>query len=189
MFMRYAVRLVISVLVQGWLTVMLPAAAPQEFAGVVVGVADGDTITVLHDGLPERVRLHGIDCPERKQAFYREAKTFTAELAFQKPVNVRIRGRDRWKRTIGEVVLPSRQLLNHELAWWFRRYAVADVKLQALEDEARAAKRGLWVDGNAVAPWVFRKQVVHPTRQFHTPSTKQAFGALSFSNASGTLTN
>ena len=192
MIMRYAARFVNAVFVQCWLAAILTAAPPQEFSGVVVGVAVGDTITVLHDGTTERVRLHGIDSPERKQAFYREAKSYTAALAFRKSVIVRLKGRDRWQRTIGEVVLPSGQLLNHELvraglAWWFRKYAAGDLKLQALEDEARAAKRGLWADENVVAPWEFRKQFIRPTSQFHTPSTKQGFGALFFSNTSGTL--
>jgi micrococcal nuclease len=102
-------------LIHFWLAAIQGIAAPQEFSGKVVGIADGDTITVLHNGAAERVRLYGIDCPEKTQAFYRAAKEYAAERAFHKNVKVRIKGRDRWKRTIGEVVLPNGQLLNHQL--------------------------------------------------------------------------
>ncbi len=59
-----------------------------DFTGRVVGVADGDTITVLHDGKGERIRLHGIDCPEKRQAFGNRAKQFTSTLIFVKSVPV-----------------------------------------------------------------------------------------------------
>jgi endonuclease YncB( thermonuclease family) len=138
-------------------------AAPAEFSGTVVGIADGDTITVLHNGIPERIRLHGIDCPERKQAFYQQAKNRTGELAFQKTVTIRVKGHDRWKRTIAEVVLPDGKMLSHELvraglAWWFRKYAVGDFELQRHQEEAQASKRGLWVEVTPVAPWDFRSR-------------------------------
>ena len=144
-----------------------------------------------YDGVAERVRLYGIDCPEKTQAFYRAAKEYAAERAFHKNVTVRIKGRDHWKRTIGEVVLPNGQLLNHQLvraglAWWFRKYAVGNEELNVMEEEARAAKRGLWIDANPVPPWEFRK---HSRKDVPLPSssTKQESGALFFSNASGTL--
>ena len=59
-----------------------------DFTGRVVGVADGDTITVLHNGKGERIRLHGIDCPEKRQAFGNRAKQFTSTLIFVKSVPV-----------------------------------------------------------------------------------------------------
>ena len=98
-------------LIQYGLASILSAAAPEEFSGRVVGIADGDTITVLHNGVAERVRLYGIDCPEKSQAFYSAAKEYAGQRSFQKTVTVRVKGRDRWNRTIGEVVLPSGQLL------------------------------------------------------------------------------
>ena len=66
-------------------------------------------------------------------------------------------GRDRWNRTIGEVVSPSGQLLNHQLvreglAWWFQKYAAGNEELHVMQEEARAAKRGVWVDANPVPP-------------------------------------
>jgi endonuclease YncB( thermonuclease family) len=74
---------------------------------------------------------------------------------------VRVRGRDRYGRTIGDVFLPDGRHLNQELvragyAWWYRRYS-ADQRLAALEGEARAARRGLWTDPNPQPPWEWRK--------------------------------
>jgi micrococcal nuclease len=97
-------------------------AAAAEFRGRVVGVADGDTIRVLLDGQAVRVRLHGIDAPEKGQAFSNRAKQFVSDLVFGKEVNVRDRGLDRYGRTIGEVLLLDGRNVNHEivragLAW------------------------------------------------------------------------
>ncbi len=74
-------------------------------AGCVV--SDGDTITVLHNGKGERIRLHGIDCPEKRQAFGRRAKQFTSTLVFGKTVTVQGVDRDRYGRTVGVVLLPG----------------------------------------------------------------------------------
>ena len=143
--------------------VFLPFLAFAEFTGRVVGVSDGDTITVLHNGKGERVRLHGIDCPEKGQAFGTVAKRFTSTLVYRKDVTVTVYGQDKRGRTIGEVTLLHGSVLNHELvkaglAWWFRLYAPVDPVLEGLEKEAREAKRGLWVDPNPVPPWEWRNK-------------------------------
>ncbi len=78
-------------------------------------MADGDTITVLHNGKGERIRLHGIDCPEKRQAFGNRAKPFASALVFGKTVTVQDHGRGQYGRTIGQVILPDGQVLNHEL--------------------------------------------------------------------------
>lgn len=151
-----AVALLALVLLVGWV-----AAFPAEaFQGKVIGVSDGDTITVLRDRQPEVIRLNGIDAPENGQAFSNRAKQFTAELAFGQIVQVIERDRDRYGRTVADVVLADGRSLNHELvragyAWWFRRYS-NDTSLAALESEARAARRGLWADAHTVAPWEWR---------------------------------
>ena len=146
-----------------FLAVLLLATgvAAEEFRGKVVGVADGDTITVLHDGRPEVVRLNGIDAPEKGQAFGERAKQFTASLAFGKTVSVRSTERDRYGRTIGDVTLPDGRSLSQEVlraghAWWFRRYST-DHRLANLEAQARAAHTGLWADSNPVPPWEWRR--------------------------------
>lgn len=85
------------------------------FTGRVVGISDGDTISVLHNGKAEKIRLNGIDCPEKRQTFGQRAKQFTSKLAFGKDVTVNTFGHDRYRRTIGNVILPDGRMLNHEL--------------------------------------------------------------------------
>jgi len=151
----------------GWTLLALVAAgwlASQAFAGElkgrVVGVTDGDTITVLHDNRTDTVRLVGIDAPEKRQPYGDRARRFTADLAFDRTVTVLTTGRDRNGRLLGEVVLPDGRSLNQELvragyAWWFRKYS-RDVTLARLEEEARQDRRGLWATEAPQAPWDYR---------------------------------
>ena len=137
-----------------------------DFSGKVV--ADGDTVSVLRDGTNTvKIRLNGIDCPEKRQAFGTRAKQFTSDLAFGKTVTVIEKEKDRYGRTVGEIILPDGRSLNRELvragfAWWYRHYAPKDAELEALEAEARAGKLGLWIDLNTAAPpvppWAYRKE-------------------------------
>jgi len=134
----------------------------------VVAVADGDTVSVLRDGTTTvKIRLNGIDCPEKKQPFGTRAKQFTSDLAFGKTVKVKEKEKDRYGRTLGEVILPDGRSLNQELvragmAWWYRHYAPKDKELEALEKEARAGKLGLWINTDTAAPpvppWAWRKE-------------------------------
>ncbi len=83
---------------------------------------------MLHNGNGERIRLHGVDCPEKRQPFGNRAKQFTSTLVFGTTVTVQVVDRDRYGRTVGEVLLPDGRSLNRELvkagfAWWYRRYA------------------------------------------------------------------
>ena len=142
------------------------AGAGSMFTGRVVGVADGDTISVLRDGRAERIRLSGIDCPERGQAFGTRAKQATSEWAYGQYVTVLVRDRDDYGRLVGDVVLPDGRMLNRELvrvglAWASRRRG-RDVELVRLEREARAARQGLWSDPHAMPPWRYRR--AHPRR-------------------------
>ena len=147
---------------------LAPASAARpserEVSGEVVGVSDGDTVTVLVDGKGVKVRLHGVDCPENRQAYGSRAKSFTSGLVFGREVRVRVVDRDRYQRLVGVVVLEDGRVLNRELvreglAWWYRQYAPRDAELSRLEDEARAAKKGLWSDAQEpVPPWSFRRK-------------------------------
>jgi endonuclease YncB( thermonuclease family) len=127
----------------------------------VVRVLDGDTIEVMRDRRTERVRLNGIDCPEKGQPFGTGAKQFTSRLAFGQAVTIRSSGHDRYGRTLGDIVLPDGRSLNQELvragmAWWYRQYS-KDKTLEDLESEARSQKRGLWSDPHPIAPWEWRR--------------------------------
>lgn len=138
-----------------------PALA-ADFAAKVVGVSDGDTLTVLNaEKRQVKVRLHGIDAPETNQDFDSRAKQAASELAFDKQVTVREVDRDRYGRTVAEVILSDGRNLGQEMvragyAWWYKSYAPADRELAGLEPEARAAKRGLWSQAGAVPPWEWR---------------------------------
>ncbi len=135
---------------------------PGEFTGKVVRVLDGDTIEVMHGGRAERVRLNGIDCPEKGQPFGTKAKEFTSEMVFGKIVTVHVTDMDKYGRTVADGILPDGRVLNRELvgaglAWWYRQYS-QDATLGRLEAEARAAQQGLWADPNPIAPWCWRKR-------------------------------
>jgi micrococcal nuclease len=129
----------------------------------VVGISDGDTISVRHGTRAEKIRLNGIDCPEKKQAFGQRAKQFTSKLAFGNDVLVKTFGRDRYGRTLGDVVLSDGRILNQELvkaglAWWYAKYS-KDSTLRQLQEAARQAKRGLWVYPDPVPPWEWRHRM------------------------------
>jgi endonuclease YncB( thermonuclease family) len=137
------------------------SAPSSEFNGNVVSVKDGDTIEVMHDGKAERIRLYGIDAPEKAQAFGQKAKQATSDLVFGKSVKIIVKDHDRYGRTVGVVVMADGKTLNAELvrigmAWWYKQYAPNDAELQMLESEARTAKAGLWVDPNPTPPWEWR---------------------------------
>jgi micrococcal nuclease len=90
-------------------------ARADDFTGKVVGVSDGDTITVMRQGRGERVRLHGIDAPEQGQPFCNRAKQFVADLCIHQKVKVEVKGQDRYQRILGEVILPNGKILNYEI--------------------------------------------------------------------------
>ena len=141
-------------------------AAPAhaaDFTGPVVSVLDGDTIEVLHDHHTERIRLSGIDCPEKGQAYGKRAKQAASELVFGKEVTLQTHGHDKYKRTLADVILPDGTNLNQELVkqgwcWWYRKYAPGNTVLEGLEKEAREARKGLWADPQPVPPWEWRKR-------------------------------
>ena len=134
-----------------------------DFTGPVVSILDGDTIEVLHNTHPAHVRLSGIDCPEKGQAFGQKAKHEVSALVFGKEVTLQTHGHDRYKRTLADVLLPDGTNVNHELVkngwcWWYRKYAPRDMVLEGLEKSAREAKKGLWSDSQPVPPWEWRKR-------------------------------
>jgi endonuclease YncB( thermonuclease family) len=141
--------------------------AAGGFDAKVVGITDGDTLTVMHVGRAEAIRLYGIDAPERRQAWAARAKQLLGALTFGQTVHVSVRGRDRYGRTLADVTLRDGRHVNHELvragvAWWYRKYAPRDRRLEALEQEAREAQRGLWQDADPQPPWEHRKRPARP---------------------------
>lgn len=132
----------------------------QEIQGKVIRVLDGDTIEVLQDKKPVRIRLANIDAPEKKQAFGRWSANQLKALLAAQPVTVTYTQTDRYGRIIGHVFTTngtdaSRFMVQSGAAWVYERYNV-DESLPALQREAQEQKRGLWVDANPVPPWEWR---------------------------------
>jgi endonuclease YncB( thermonuclease family) len=131
-------------------------------------VADGDTITVLHNGRSEKIRLWGIDCPEKNQDFGSKAKHITSILVFAKLVEVEPVTVDRYGRTVafvrvGDTVV-NEELIRQGLARVFTRYCDRPVceRWEHLETEAREARRGLWSMPDPVPPWELRRRMRSP---------------------------
>lgn len=142
----------------------------ETLEGKVIGVTDGDTLTVLEvqPGIYSGwiVRLTGIDAPEKRQPFGNVARQRLADLVFQRKVTVEWRKRDRYGRTLGKVLLDgvdvNLEMVRTGHAWVFTRYlselAPTDQESYlAAELEARAERRGLWLDATPIPPWDWRK--------------------------------
>ena len=149
--------LIISILL------MLPTILfAQVISGKVVKIADGDTFTLLvnnHDQV--KVRLDGIDAPEKKQAFGNKAKQYLSSMIWGTPVTVKVLKKDRYGRSIGKVSTSRFKDVNLEMikagyAWHYKEYN-DDKTYASAEVSARKNKKGLWQDKNTVKPQDFRK--------------------------------
>jgi endonuclease YncB( thermonuclease family) len=138
----------------------MPAAA-DVLTGRVVGVSDGDTLTVFDGKAQHRVRLAEIDAPEKNQAFGTVAKSYLSDLCFGGPATVRVETVDRYGRSVGRVTCKGQDanaaMVRAGLAWVYTEYA-KDPQLFRLEAEARTAKRQLWRDTRPTPPWQFRQR-------------------------------
>lgn len=142
----------------------------QSLSGRVAGIADGDTITILTDPKQQvKVRINGIDAPEKGQAFGQASKEHLSRLVFGRVVTVESNKRDRYRRRVGKVLIDSIDVglaqVSDGFAWHYREYereqSPEDRRAYAeAETEARQAQRGLWRDASPVPPWEFR----HPER-------------------------
>ena len=130
--------------------------------GTVVKIIDGDTFDLLtKEKNTIRVRMNGIDCPERKQDFYKVSKDALAVYISQKEVKLITTGRDRNKRTIAIVFCNEENInlamIRNGYAWHYKKYS-ADTNFAKAEEQARIDKKGLWKMNKPVAPWEFRKK-------------------------------
>lgn len=141
-------------------------AAAAILEGEVVGLADGDTITVLDASKAQyKVRLAGIDAPEKSQAFGNRSREHLAALIFRRHVLIEWNKVDRYGRIIGKVRLDGRDVclaqVSAGLAWHYKAYAREQSPgdqsaYAAAEDAAHGARIGLWRDPSPIAPWEFR---------------------------------
>ncbi len=134
--------------------------------GLIVGVTDGDTVTLLDKAqVQHKIRLAGIDAPEKKQPFGMRSKEHLSDLVFNRQVTVETGKTDRYGREVGVVFVDGKDANLYQVrqgfAWHYKAYqreqSATDRNLYAnAEDEARTAKKGLWLDPAPVPPWEFR---------------------------------
>jgi endonuclease YncB( thermonuclease family) len=146
----------------------------QNEKGKIIGVIDGDTYDILIEGNKTlRVRMEGIDAPEKGMPFYRVAKDYLSNMCFKKQVTIKITGKDYYNRILAYSYLEDGRELSHEmlkagLAWHFIKYN-SDADLQQLEIEAKKQKIGIWQNDNPMPPW--KNRMLHRNRI----STKDSF--------------
>ena len=139
----------------------------KELIGQVIKVVDGDTITILDTNKEQfKIRLSGIDAPEKRQAFGHVSKQSLSELVAGKVVLVDYNKRDQYGRVIGKVLLENNDInleqIKRGLAWHYKQYEreqdVEDRSLYAQEEYlAQKGRIGLWKDKNPIPPWEYRK--------------------------------
>ena len=143
--------------------------------GKVIAILDGDTYDVLINGdTTQRIRMEGIDAPEKGMPFYRVSKQALSELCFNKEVTIEITGKD-GNRLLAYTYLQDGRELSHEMikagmAWHFKKFN-SDPILAQLETEAKNLKLGLWEDDNPMPPWVnksLHKQGISTKDSFST---------------------
>ena len=128
------------------------------FSGKVVSIHDGDTITILQNKQQIKVRLFGIDAPEKKQPYGQKSKQFLSNLIAGRSVEIQEKGKDRYKRVLGIVYLDGQdineQMVLNGYAWAYVKYS----KIYAGQElKARSQNLGLWQDKKPITPWEWRK--------------------------------
>ena len=132
------------------------------WSGMVVSVADGDTIVVLHEGRGEEIELYGIDAPDIGQAFSKRAKQFTSDMVYGKTVEVETKDKDQYGRSVALIYVDGQSLnealIKSGLAWVYRIYCKEPFCESWIDLEAvtRYGKIGLWSEPNPIPPWEFR---------------------------------
>jgi len=159
-----------SLLVGTILVLAHSAAQSAEWVieGHLVAIADGDTITILdREKVQHKVRLSGIDAPEKGQAFGDRSKESLSRLVFDRQVEAHCHKKDRYGREVCKVMRGATDVnleqIRAGMAWWYREYANEQTpdgraSYEAAEQEAREKKVGLWREPNPVPPWEWRKK-------------------------------
>jgi micrococcal nuclease len=142
-------------------TVLANTKPTGELEGKVVYVIDGDTVTVLSDNTQYRIRLNGIDAPEKSQAYGNKSKEYLRSMVYQKYVTVTLYGHDRYGRYIGMIHTDdiddvNGAMIQAGMAWHYAHYYPSE-EYAAYQRDAQEAGLGLWADSNPIPPWEFRK--------------------------------
>lgn len=134
----------------------------ETINGRVVGISDGDTLTLLDASNTQfKIRLAAIDAPEKAQPFGQRGKQKLSEICYGKNASVNVVSTDRYGRTVGDIdcagINANQAMIQSGLAWVYRKYDKGHEYLYAFEEEARNSRHGLWADPNPIAPWDWRK--------------------------------
>lgn len=145
----------------------IQSAYADVISGRVVSVTDGDTITVLDStNTQHKIRLGGIDAPEKKQAFGNVSKKSLSDMVFNQQVDVEWHKEDRYGRKVGKVLLNDEDInfeqIKRGMAWFYKKYKGELVQEDRItyvqaQQEAEANQVGLWIDAYPIPPWDFRK--------------------------------
>jgi micrococcal nuclease len=126
----------------------------------VIGIIDGDTYDILRNNTSERIRIVGIDAPERGMPFYKVSKKYLSNLIYGKYITMEFKKKDRYGRWIGRGFVDkldiSAEMISAGMAWHFKKYSDSEI-LSNLEIEAKNRKLGIWSDPNPLTPWEVRK--------------------------------
>lgn len=126
----------------------------------VISIYDGDTLTVLVDKRPLKIRLANIDAPEKRQSFGQKSKESLSEMCWGKDAQYEQQSVDRYKRTVALVTCDkvgvNREQVRRGMAWVYSKYN-NDPFYEAIQAEAKKRERGLWQDGDAIPPWEYRR--------------------------------
>jgi micrococcal nuclease len=136
--------------------------AGAELSGSVVKITDGDTFRLLTDDNSEiRIRMNGIDAPEKKQDYYQVSKNALGNYIFQKRVRLATTGKDRYGRVLATVFIDGQNInlamVRDGYAWHYKKYS-SDSLFANAETEAKMSNKGLWSMPNPIEPWEFRKK-------------------------------
>jgi micrococcal nuclease len=141
----------------------IPASCREEaITGKAVRISDGDTFVLLTgNNIQVKIRLYGVDAPEKSQDFGNVSKEYLGKLLQNKDIVVISKGKDKYGRVIGLVSVGSvnvnEEMLKAGLVWHFKKYD-SNPAWTSLEQKARAQRIGLWIQPNAIPPWEFRDQ-------------------------------
>ncbi|PLK49970.1 thermonuclease family protein [Uliginosibacterium sp. TH139] len=144
----------------GLLIILLHSTSAYASNGLVIGVTDGDTLLISQERQQGKIRLAEIDAPEKAQPFGQRSKESLSRLCYGKQAEIIPQTKDRYGRTVARVLCDgidaNAEQVRQGMAWVYDQYAT-DRTLYAVQGEAKAARRGLWIDADPVPPWQWRK--------------------------------
>lgn len=154
------------------LLLLMSSRLPAEtLTGRIIGISDGDTLTLLDaEHTPHKIRISGIDAPEKQQPFGEKAKSSLSALAYNRSAKADCRKIDRYRRNICIVLIEGRDIgleqIKSGMAWWYQQYAKEQPRQERIDYEhaeslAKLRRHGLWNSTNPTPPWEWR----HDRRQ------------------------